>query len=381
MNNDLEAKYRNEIMQYYEMRKKKEAELNKTVLTNAEPQNIIQNAQNRYPVRQNRSDISDNMYSEPRNRSGISDNMYSEPRNRSGISDNMYSEPQNRSGVSDNMYSEPRNRSGISDNMYSEPQNRSGVSDNMYSEPRNRIGSIEDRYPEPRLPGYISQPEDFPKDITGDNYRGNVRAQVTTGEGALPVEDAFVIISSVSSGNGRELIAALLTNKSGGTVPIAVITPQATLSTDIPYSVVDVLVYKDGFYSFQNKDVSVYSGTTSIQPVNLVPLPASSQPKKFVYGEGNKGQTDNTNQIGPIETKKTTDQINQNSEINQSNQINQMDQTNKTNQTNQTNQFNPMNQTNRMNQQNQFNRMNQTNQTNRMSQTNRMNRTNQNNNS
>ncbi len=332
MNNDLAAKYRNEIMQYYEMRKKKEADLNKSVATNAEPQNITGNAAGRYTERQNR------------------------------IENNQM------------------NGSGL--------QNRIENVGSSDSDLNNSAQSIEDRYPEPKLPGYISQPEDYPNNIiTGDDYSGIVRAEVTTGERALPVEDAFVIISSSSSGKGKELLGALLTNRSGETIPIAVFTPQAELSTDIPYSVVDIVIYKDGFYSVQNKDVSVYSGTTSILPVNLVPLPASSQPKKFVYEPDIQSQGDNTNQTDQIPMADQTDQMDRMDQMNPAdqmdriNQMNQADQMERMNQINQTNQMERMNQINQTNQINRMNQMNQTNRMNRMNRTNWNNRTNQNNNS
>lgn len=320
MNNDLAAKYRNEIMQYYEMRKKKEADTNKAVATNAEPQNMTGNAAGGYTERQNR------------------------------------------------MENTQMNNSGL--------QNRIANAGNSNSEFVDNDQSIEDRYPEPKLPGYISQPEDYPNNITtGDNSSGIVRAEVTTGDRALPVEDAFVIISSTSSGKGKELIAALLTNRSGETIPIAVFTPQAVLSTDIPYSVVDIVIYKDGFYSVQNKDVSVYSGTTSIQPVNLVPLPASSDPKKFVYKPNIQSQGDNTNQTDQLPVAEQPDQTDMTDQVDLTNLTGQTDQINRMNQMGQTNQMNRMNQ---MGQTNRMNRMNQTNQTNK---TNWNNRTNQYNNS
>jgi hypothetical protein len=45
----------------------------------------------------------------------------------------------------------------------------------------------------------------------------------------------------------------------------------------LPYSLYDAEVFLDGFYRQEYTRIPVFDGITSIQPVNLIPLPANGQ--------------------------------------------------------------------------------------------------------
>lgn len=169
---------------------------------------------------------------------------------------------------------------------------------NPVSEPEGSESFTEDpvsvKYPDPELPEYItsslsgsgSVPENEitiseasdEKAYGGDiplSGSGIIRTEVRTGNNALPVEDAFVVITRSDSGK-KELVAALMTNKSGETISVNIPAPDSAVSQNIPFATVDISTSKKGFQTAVNLDVPVYSGVSSIQPVNLIPVPAGA---------------------------------------------------------------------------------------------------------
>lgn len=148
----------------------------------------------------------------------------------------------------------------------------------------------ESEYPDPELPEYIttalnnsvadndimiseaSDSETYGNDTPAAGS-GIIRAEVRTGNNALPVEDAFVVITRSVAGK-KELVAALMTNKSGETISVNIPAPDSAVSQNIPFATVDMSTSKNGFQTAVNLDIPVYSGISSIQPVNLVPVPA-----------------------------------------------------------------------------------------------------------
>lgn len=99
---------------------------------------------------------------------------------------------------------------------------------------------------------------------------GGLVVEVKTARGALPVEGARVEIGS-EGGVSR----ILYTDRSGRTERISLSAPAKSLSLTpgIPnsFSTYTVSVSKSGFHPFVSKSVPVFSGITSIQPVELIP--------------------------------------------------------------------------------------------------------------
>lgn len=104
---------------------------------------------------------------------------------------------------------------------------------------------------------------------------GGLIVEVKTARGALPVEGARVEI-----GSGDSVIRTLYTDRSGRTERISLSTPSKNLSLTpgIPnsFSTYTVSVSQKGFHKFTSKSVPVFSGITSIQPVELIPESAFS---------------------------------------------------------------------------------------------------------
>ena len=105
---------------------------------------------------------------------------------------------------------------------------------------------------------------------------GNMTVRVTLGGGAVPVEGATVIIRGSGEDTAMEPIS-LLTDRDGTTEPIALITPDKALSqapgaVSLPYSVYDITVSKDGFYTKRISNLAMFSGINATLPVNLIPI-------------------------------------------------------------------------------------------------------------
>jgi hypothetical protein len=86
-------------------------------------------------------------------------------------------------------------------------------------------------------------------------------------------------------------VAVLETDESGKTQVITLETPPKSLSlspgSDIPpYSLYDVEITHPGFYSIITRDVQIYPDTTSILPINMLPLPDTGMRNNIIINEG-----------------------------------------------------------------------------------------------
>ena len=88
--------------------------------------------------------------------------------------------------------------------------------------------------------------------------------------------------TAIVDGN-RMIIAAGVTDSSGCIPKFAVPAPELSLSQAPgskvrPYNIYDVSVSADGFFNARSVDVPVFSGTTSVQNFEMVPLPIPDEP-------------------------------------------------------------------------------------------------------
>ncbi len=117
----------------------------------------------------------------------------------------------------------------------------------------------------------------IPKEYTAT---GTLIVSVYTAGGAIPVEDALVIIRG-SEQNSSGVLSVLYTDQSGNTPRITLPAPPAAESekpgTDKPYATYNIEVDKENFYPRTFINVPLFAGTTSIQPVNLIPLAEYNQ--------------------------------------------------------------------------------------------------------
>lgn len=139
---------------------------------------------------------------------------------------------------------------------------------------------IERRYPQPDLSelveGEPSVTDNSQQESLGDST-GYILVNVRTGSEALPIEGASVVVNAILNGR-RLIIAAGTTDISGTTLKLVTPAPNIKYSqspdSDVrPYSLFDVTVKARGFFDARSVDVPVFSGITSIQNFNMVPVP------------------------------------------------------------------------------------------------------------
>lgn len=110
-------------------------------------------------------------------------------------------------------------------------------------------------------------------DMKGTGY---LQVEVTTGDGAVPVAKAAVIVTQEINGQSY-LVTMKLTDRSGATDVIPLPAPSASFSeapdpAERPFSEYNVTVYKKGFYTVPEVTVPIFDTVKSIQPVALIPL-------------------------------------------------------------------------------------------------------------
>ena len=105
---------------------------------------------------------------------------------------------------------------------------------------------------------------------------GRLTVAVYTANGALPVEGVTVTVSGAEDGN-RDILYTVTTDRSGRTPTLSLPAkpPSDSLTPGYdgrPYAVYDIRVVKDGYYVHENRAAPVFSGITSLQQAELIPL-------------------------------------------------------------------------------------------------------------
>lgn len=122
---------------------------------------------------------------------------------------------------------------------------------------------------------------------------GSLTVRTYTASGALPVKNSLIRITGVDE-NNRSVDFTLLTDEDGITKVISLPTPSKDYSmgpgaAEIPYAVYDVEASADGYYTKRIRNVAVFSGINSYQPINMIPISVSADPSE--YPRGNLGAT------------------------------------------------------------------------------------------
>lgn len=112
---------------------------------------------------------------------------------------------------------------------------------------------------------------------------GYLTVQVTSGNEAVPVSNAVVKVSQ-----NDNVIYELSTDSSGSTEKVELITVARELSIDPnfignPYTLYDVTVSANGFYTLNIHGIKIFEGEHSIQPVSLIPLISRSAKTYDIY--------------------------------------------------------------------------------------------------
>ena len=107
------------------------------------------------------------------------------------------------------------------------------------------------------------------------NSSGTLRVRTYTAGGALPVADAVVRVIGASE-DVRLVSYSSLTDRDGLSDLFTLPTPDVKYSmspnpAEQPYSLYDIEVTADGYFTKRINGVSLFSGINSIQLVNMTP--------------------------------------------------------------------------------------------------------------
>ena len=101
---------------------------------------------------------------------------------------------------------------------------------------------------------------------------GTLLFQVTGGQGAFPVEGATITVTKALD-DRLDLSITVVTDESGKTEPISLPAPSRTLSQapngGIVYAAYQAEVSAPNYVTTEIRDLPVFDGITTIQPVNL----------------------------------------------------------------------------------------------------------------
>lgn len=112
--------------------------------------------------------------------------------------------------------------------------------------------------------------------MTDNNNYGYLGVTVTTALDSIPIQGATVAISRFE--DGADVPVKILTTDNNGKTDIVILPtpPRENSLTPSPvgpsYSVYNVRVDKEGYYTQNSLNVPIFTGITSIQPMRLIPL-------------------------------------------------------------------------------------------------------------
>ena len=105
---------------------------------------------------------------------------------------------------------------------------------------------------------------------------GYLQLRISTAQGAIPLQNAQVIVREPKE-RGDGLVALLVSDRSGLTPIVSLPTVPRALSevpgNPYPFYTYLVDVSKEGYYTQYYQNVPVFDGISSVQSVEMIPLP------------------------------------------------------------------------------------------------------------
>jgi hypothetical protein len=122
-----------------------------------------------------------------------------------------------------------------------------------------------------------SDPPEYDAEELLGSERGYILVNVRTGDDTSAVAGAVVAVTAVVDGK-RLVLASGVTDESGTspkfTLPVPdIVHSQSPSPDERPYNLFDITVTAEGFFKARSVDVPVFSGITSVQNFNLIPVP------------------------------------------------------------------------------------------------------------
>ena len=127
---------------------------------------------------------------------------------------------------------------------------------------------------------------------------GYLVVQVTTASSAIPLEGATVTVTRDEADNA-EILYVLKTGADGRTVRMELETPPRSNSLRYDagkaFSTYNIRASADGYSEVNYNHVPIFSGITSIQQADMIPIPANGYPDGFALDRPRIFGTDNEN--------------------------------------------------------------------------------------
>ncbi len=108
--------------------------------------------------------------------------------------------------------------------------------------------------------------------------KGYVTVRAFTREQISPVSGASVYIVTNGENGEKNIERLLITDENGKTPVIEIDAPDIELTetpdyTGTPYTLIDIFVYRDAFYTIKVEDVQVFADRVTVQNIEMIPLP------------------------------------------------------------------------------------------------------------
>lgn len=119
---------------------------------------------------------------------------------------------------------------------------------------------------------------DISESLKDANGIGYIIIRTSTAMGAIPVAGAIVNISGADKENS-DIIISLRSAQNGTTEKISLPAPSKRFSSSpgktLPYSLYNLEVFAEGYYTRNYVNIPIFDGITSYQSVELIPLSAN----------------------------------------------------------------------------------------------------------
>lgn len=146
-------------------------------------------------------------------------------------------------------------------------------------EPESESESMPKPLPLPELPPEMASEtiiENKPVKEDNNTSFGWIQVTARTAGNALPLEGVSVLILK-DNGMDTDLITSLVTDQSGNTPKVKLpAPPRDSGDPSQAYSTYQIRAFLPGYTRMESASVPVFSGVTSIQPFELIPLPIGS---------------------------------------------------------------------------------------------------------
>lgn len=111
------------------------------------------------------------------------------------------------------------------------------------------------------------------KSFSEDTDSGFLQVEVTSGKGAIPIENAKITV--LKDSEGKVPLKSMTTNNAGETAVIPL--PTQSMGFQVTrngktYSTYNIVISADGYYPAEKLHVPVFSTIKSIQAVDLIPM-------------------------------------------------------------------------------------------------------------